>query len=499
MNETILAEEYALLKDHIEQLRSENSRLSTLTYVGRVIKIGEKTLRVITEEGRVIEIEIPKENKIKEGAKIILNHNWQMVDSSEFDDDVGQIATISQVYENKLKVDVDGQGRIVYNILSNCKTGDKIILDRSLSLAVQKLEKEKSNYLLENIVNAPWSNIGGLEEILTKIKQEVEEPLIHQKLFEKYGRKPAKGILLYGPPGCGKTMIAKSIAYSLAQMKGDTAVVFVDEADAILKTRGSGISTDAYDSIVAQFLTEMDGVNGFSKKEKKQSALKSNGHFIKINGPEILDKYLGNSEAIIRKIYKAARGAAGNVITVFATNREEVIDSAILREGRVDRKIKVPRPSKQGAEQIFKIYLKDKPLQHSSVDELSKDICRDIYDGKNKMYNVISSKGELLGNFRFENIISGAMIKGVVDRACDFAIEREKNGLDSGLNKDDLYRSLKDKYNENRGLKQILTKNDWEDVFSEKGKEFYEAYQKGYLLIEKTNEKDTYKIERRGA
>jgi proteasome-associated ATPase len=359
-----------------------------------------------------------------------------------------------------------------------------------MQVAVQKTDSKKTKYHLEEVPTAPWTNIGGLDGVIDTIRAEIEEPFKYKDTFQRYGRKPAKGILLFGPPGCGKTMVARSIAYSLSQMAGkegknghfinvkgpeilekwvgnsegnirriysaarETAeetkspvVVFIDEAEAVLKRRGSGISTDVYDSIVPQFLAELDGING-----------------------------------------------NGNVITVLATNREDILDPAVVRDGRVDRRIKVPRPNQEGAEAIFNLYLQGKPIAglpliRKSSEKLAKEITQEIYDDKNIAYLVVDPRKGTIGQFNYSHLLSGAMIKGIVDRACGYAIRREiDTKKNSGIGKEDLQRAVREEFADTIDFTQALVADDWQSVFASKGRYLMDMHEHGYLVLEKANE-----------
>ncbi|HLC56176.1 MAG TPA: AAA family ATPase [Candidatus Nanoarchaeia archaeon] len=486
--------EYEEMQTTILLLEEEVNRLREPPYkAGTVLQLGKKTVRLIVDGGSFIEVAMPSDKglsaeirkKLRSGARVILNGAGAIVDYSEFDKTIcGEITTVDEINCDRLRVNVRGEPRMVLNTLKDVKVGDEVQLDLSGLLVTERFDRKKTRYVLEKIPQAPWNNIGGLEKAICDIRGEIEEPFLHRDIFNRYGQGPAKGILLYGPPGCGKTMIAKSIAYNLAKLTGNGAghfisvkgpeildkfvgnseanirriygaardeakesnvptVVFIDEAESIMKARGSGISTDVYDSIVPQFLAEMSGLNG------------------------------GDYE----------------VVTVLATNREDIIDPAILRDGRVDIKIRIPRPDRKGAEQIFKIYLKDRPMRGlmASTKGLVEEIVERIYDDETAAYNIISPTG-IIGSFGYQNLISGAMIKGIIDRGCKSAIRREIEGGKKGLEKEDLYRAVKEKFDENSEFTQALVRDDWEVVFGGEGKQLYEMYRHGHLHLQKADE-----------
>ena len=483
-------------------MQEEIDRLSSPPYVsGTVLEIGKKTARISVKDQGIYEIPAidAKKAKVKRGSRVILHPTTKaLLGNSEFDELIGEVATVDEVLGNRLRVQSKGEQYIVLSSLEGVKTGDEVVLDPSRAMALERFSRKRTKYALEEVPTAPWSNIGGLEDILDKIRREVEDPFKHREIFARYGRKPIKGVLLYGPPGCGKTMIGKSIAYNLSQISGngkadskghfiringpeildkwvgnseatirriyeaarETAsengspvVVFIDEAEAVLKTRGSGISTDVYDSIVPQFLAEMDGLNGHS-----------------------------------------------NIITVLATNREDIIDPAILRDGRVDRRIKVHRPTQNGAAEIFQIYLTGKPFQKGSNNprELATKLASDIYDCDNFVYSVVHPNQGVLGKFLYRHLVSGAMIKGIVDRASSYAIQREINKGSKGISRVDLDLAVKDELAEQVGFTQALVRDDWENVFGAEGAQYQRAHMQGYLVLESNLKNGSHSTKSKG-
>ncbi len=473
-------------------MQEEINRLTSPPYTsGTLIGIGKKTARISVDGSGVYEIPAvdARKAKLHVGSRLILNPaSLAVIGVSEFDELNGEVATVEEILGDRLKVQRKGESYVVLNSVAGVRPGDEVVLDPSNSMALERFSRKKTKYALEEIPVAPWSNIGGLEETLAMVRKEVEDPFIHRELFKKYGRKPVKGILLYGPPGCGKTMIGKSIAYNLAKISGNgqgncsnghfikingpeilekwvgnseaairriyeaarevaaengnPVVVFIDEAEAVLKTRGSGISSDVNDSIVPQFLAEMDGLNGHS-----------------------------------------------NIITVLATNREDIIDPAILRDGRVDRRIKVPRPTQKGAQDIFLIYLKDKPLQASQgrgADpvELARKLTERIYDDRNIAYSVVDPTQGVLGNFLCRHLVSGAMVKGIVDRASGYAIQREMQAGKPGITQQDLYQASDEEFRDHSGFGQVLTRDDWEDVFGGQGRHYQQECAAGCIVLD---------------
>ncbi|MDP3881328.1 MAG: AAA family ATPase [Nanoarchaeota archaeon] len=471
-----LQRENLLLKSEVERLSSPPFR------AGTVLDTGKKTVRVFVDGSGTYEIGHNESlnGKVKRGCRVTLNKDLAIVDSSEFSDLGSQVATVDEVEPNRIRVELKGEHKYVLSISPDVRAGDEVVLDSSGLLAIEKLSRKKTKYNLERVPQIPWDRIGGLEETIKSIRSEIEHPFVHREVYARYGSSPIKGALLFGPPGCGKTLVAKAIAYNLAKTTGHEdghfisikgpeilnmwlgnseanvrriyqsarevangalVVIFIDEAESIFRVRGSSVSTDAYDSIVPQLLTEMDGLE--------------ENH---------------------------------NIITLLATNREDSIDPAVLRPGRIDRKIKIPRPSREGAYEIFGIYLKDKPVQGlfkgSKRESLTHEAVERIYSPE-PVCTVVNPHGEALGSFTYRNMISGAMIKGIVDRACRYAIERETVGGTIGIGKEDISRALDTELRENLELDQFFVESDWNDVFGDKGKQMYEAHKRGYLQFRK--------------
>ncbi|MEO6571952.1 MAG: proteasome ATPase, partial [Ilumatobacteraceae bacterium] len=312
---------------------------------------------------------------------------------------------------------------------------------------------------------------GGLDTQIEAIADAVELPFLHQELFAEHRLPAPKGILLYGPPGCGKTLIAKAVANSLAKKVAETmgegkgrsyfinikgpellnkyvgeterqirlvfqrarekseegwpVIVFFDEMDSMFRTRGSGISSDMESTIVPQLLAEIDGVEGLR-----------------------------------------------NVIVIGATNREDLIDPAILRPGRLDVKIKIERPQRDAARQIFARYLTDEipiaadeqvaDMIDTTVDEMYRD------DEANRFLEVTYQNGdkEIL---YYKDFSSGAMIENIVRRAKKLAIKRVIGGGARGVSTADLIASIKQEYKEHEDLPNTTNPDDWAKISGKKG------------------------------
>lgn len=394
----------------------------------------------------------------------------------------GPIVKISEALEDgRLRVSMDSQGmqsRVVYRgeALKDepLKAGSEVRMEPNFKVALEYFAaKETSDYYLEEVPILPWSQIGGQEEAITVIKDAIELPLLHPELFARFGKRPLKGILLYGPPGCGKTLIGKATAYNLTQeyrertgrdvkeyfmfingpkilnmwlgesermvreifaqareksKEGHLVFIFIDEAESLLRTRSSGRWMNISNTIVPQFCAEMDGLV-----------------------------------------------ALDNVVVMLTSNRPDYIDPAILRPERIDRKVKVVRPDRRSARDIFKIYLSETPIdpelirEHkggctAALDEMLDLITEYTFrrDEETEFLEVFLKNGgsEIL---YWKDLLSGALIKSVVERSKDFAIKRsiEKRSELEGVSVEDLQKALRVEYKENEIFPKGDSLEDW--------------------------------------
>ncbi|HJR46200.1 MAG TPA: proteasome ATPase, partial [Actinomycetota bacterium] len=339
---------------------------------------------------------------------------------------------------------------------------------------------EVEELILEEVPDISYDDIGGLDEQIEEIRDAVELPFLHKDLFTEHELEPPKGILLYGPPGCGKTLVAKAVANSLAKQiaaklgqkthrsyflnikgpellnkyvgeterqirmifqrakekseEGVPIIVFFDEMDSLFRTRGSGISSDIESTIVPQLLAEIDGVETLK-----------------------------------------------NVIVVGASNREDLIDPAILRPGRLDVKIKIERPDEKAARSIFSKYLTARlPVAASAVersgspekaiDEIIDATVAKMYstDDDNRFLEVTYANGEK-EELYFKDFSSGAMIENIVRRAKKTAIKRVIAGEDKGISERDLIEAIHQEYKENQDLPNTTNPDDWARISGKKG------------------------------
>jgi proteasome-associated ATPase len=423
------------------------------------------------------------------GAEVVLNESLNVV-MARTADLTGEVVVLKEVLDDRRRALVVGRAdeeRVAeladWLVGERLRAGDTVLMDSRSGLLIERLPRpEVEDLVLEEVPDISYDDVGGLDGQIEQIADAVELPFVHQELFTEYRLPAPKGILLYGPPGCGKTLIAKAVANSLAkkvaEVSGDKqarsfflnikgpellnkyvgeterqirlvfqrarekseegwpVIVFFDEMDSMFRTRGSGISSDIESTIVPQLLTEIDGVESLK-----------------------------------------------NVIVIGASNREDLIDPAILRPGRLDVKIKIERPNEEAAVQIFGRYLKaDLPLDRDTVRDLGggdpnkavaamiEETVAEMYrtDEKNQFLEVTYQNGDKEIMF-FKDFSSGAMIENVVRRAKKLAIKRVIEGGPAGLRTDDLIASIHQEFKEHEDLPNTTNPDDWAKISGKKG------------------------------
>ena len=415
---------------------------------------------------------------IELGSEVLLNDSMSIVEARH-PEHAGDVVTLTKVLEDGIRAIVSfrGDDERVCELSdslrgANLRSGDLLRLDSRSNLLLERLlQPEVEHLLLEHVPNVTFADIGGLDDQIEKIRDAVELPFLHADLFAEYQLPAPKGILLYGPPGCGKTLIAKAVANSLAQRvaaktgddkgrsyfinikgpellnkyvgeterqirlvfqrarekseEGWPVIIFFDEMDSMFRTRGTGVSSDMESTIVPQLLAEIDGA------DKLQ-----------------------------------------NVIIIGATNREDLIDPAILRPGRLDVKIRVDRPNRNAAQQILLRYLSDDlPFGEGChiADIVDLAIDRIFAEtAENRFLEITYQNGEKEELF-YKDFLSGAMLENIVRRAKKKAIKRRIDGGDGGIITADLISSVVDEFLEHEDLPNTTNPDDWAKISGRKG------------------------------
>jgi proteasome-associated ATPase len=482
-----------LAKENIAVLREEVDKLSQppASY-GTFLRANDDGSVDVVASGRKMRVATRPDvdgNSLERGSEVVLNESMNVVLAREVERS-GEVVTIVDVLDDRTRALVSGRGdgtRVVEisPTLADIRLrgGDSVLLETRSQLLVELLPKQElEEVVLEEVPDITYADIGGLDEQIEAITDAVELPFLHRELFAEHHLPAPKGILLYGPPGCGKTLIAKAVANALAKKvsertgdesarsyflnikgpellnkyvgeterqirvifdrarekaeEGVPVIVFFDEMDSLFRTRGSGISSDMESTVVPQLLTEIDGVERLR-----------------------------------------------NVIVIGASNREDLIDPAILRPGRLDVKIKIERPNSSSAEQIFARYLTpDLPLDADEVRSLGggdpakavqamiEQTVEEMYktDTANQFLEVTYQNGdkELL---YFKDFASGAMIENIVNRAKKLAIKRVLADKGRGIRLEHLLESIKQEYKENEDLPNTTNPDDWAKISGRKG------------------------------
>jgi len=429
---------------------------------------------------------------LRAGQEVVLNESLTVVISQGYET-VGEVVMLKEVLEDGDRAlvlshaDEERVARLAEPLRnSTLRAGDSLLLEPRSGYVYERIPKaEVEELILEEVPDITYRDIGGLASQIEQIRDAIELPYLHADLFREHQLRPPKGVLLYGPPGCGKTLIAKAVANSLAKQvaartaslgteregksfflnikgpellnkyvgeterhirlvfqrarekasEGQPVIVFFDEMDSIFRTRGSGVSSDVENTIVPQLLSEIDGVEGLE-----------------------------------------------NVIVIGASNREDMIDPAILRPGRLDVKIKIERPDAEAAKDIFSKYVltglplhPDDLAEHGGspeacVDAMIQRVVERMYSEteENRFLEVTYANGDKEVLY-FRDFNSGAMIQNIVDRAKKMAIKEFLETGQKGLRVAHLLSACVDEFSENEDLPNTTNPDDWARISGKKG------------------------------
>ncbi len=440
------------LQEANQKLAKQDEFLKQITegalVLGTVVSVEADGKRGVVIAGQQkIACNIPKGAKAGDTVRVFPKTS-QPVDVVAGGKDSGEVCTVASVHDDIIEISSGIGSRVVARGGLTVEPGDRVVVDQSFSVALRSLGASEDTFEFDGTTAIDWDDIGGLEAAKEAIREAIEFPITHAELYRTYGKAPSRGVLLYGPPGCGKTMLGKATATALQRAHGGiggggflyikgpeilskwvgeaeatvrglfakaraykkktghSAVLFIDEAEALLSSRNTdGFRGGIQQTLVPAFLAEMDG-------------LEDSGAFV-----------------------------------MLSTNRPDALDSAITRDGRIDRKVEVSRPDRQQSLRIFELAVRGRPVAETMVNGLAKPLCDAVFASSESVAS--ASFAGISANLVLADVMSGALAAGIVNRATENAMRRDREtgaATPSGVCETDIRAAVSQAAQEQRNL-----------------------------------------------